>query len=796
MSGMTCSHCAKEVESAVGSLHGVEQAAVNLPTDTLRVRFQKDEVGLEDIEDAVRKAGFDVQWTRSKFLIEGMDCASCVRGLEQGLASRDGVRSVRANLSTSELQVEHDPRTISNASITALVEEMGFAVAGAEEEEFYRQEMAQQRRLILVAAIFGIPCMVLSMAFMMTDVSLGMSMQQQHYLLFLLATPVQIYCGRQFYSGALSALRNRTANMDTLVAMGTTAAYVYSTAVTFFHSYFGHVMVYFEASAMIILLILVGKYLEMYAKRGTSEALRKLMDLQPRTANVLRSGKELTIPIESLLKDDIFLVRPGEQIPTDGVLIEGRSSVDESMLTGESLPAGKKEGDEVFGGTININGSFQAKVTRLGGETMLSQIVRMVEDAQLSKAPIQRIADRVAAVFVPIVITAATISFLYWYFFGFFDYTIDNTRFAFSLTAFISVMVISCPCAMGLATPTAIMVGTGKGAEHGILIRNGASLEVAGKVSVMAFDKTGTLTVGSPEVTDVIPFQEEDIIALAAVGERRSEHPLAKAILAKAGGGPSPDSFINIPGRGIGFQHGGAEYLLGNDALLDGHREESRAREEMDRLAASGKTPMVLIRGHETLGVIGIADTIKPDAREAVAALKKMGIRSVMISGDRKATAEAIARELGIEEVMAEVLPNEKAEAVSILMSRGDVVAMVGDGVNDAPALATADIGIAMGGGTDVAVETADIVLVKDSVMDAVASIQLSNKTFSKVKQNLFWAFIYNIVCIPLAAGLFYPYLGVLLPPIAAAAAMAFSDVTVVGNALLMKRYTPPVLRT
>lgn len=779
----------------MGSLPGVVQAAVNLPTDTLRVRFHDEQVDLEIIEDAVRKAGFDVRWTRSKFIIEGMDCASCVRGLEQGLGSRDGIRSVRANLSTSELQVDHDPSIISNSGITSLIEEMGFAVSGVEEEEFYRQEMAQQLRLIIVAAVFGIPCMVLSMLFMLTDVSLGMSMQEQHYLLFLLATPVQIYCGRQFYAGALSALRNRTANMDTLVAMGTTAAYIYSTAVTFLHSYFGHVMVYFEASAMIILLILVGKYLEMFAKRGTSEALRKLMDLQPRTAKVLRSGKELIVPVESLLADDIFLVRPGEQIPTDGRVLEGRSSVDESMLTGESLPVEKGKGDEVFGGTINLNGTFQAEVTRLGSETMLSQIVRMVEDAQLSKAPIQRIADRVAAVFVPIVIVVATVSFLYWYFFGFFDYTIENTRFAFSLTAFISVMVISCPCAMGLATPTAIMVGTGKGAEHGILIRNGESLEVAGKVAVMAFDKTGTLTMGTPEVTDVISFHDSDIIFLAAVGEKRSEHPLAKAILSAAGEGPAPQSFLNLPGKGIVFHYEGDEYRLGNETLLDGHHEESRAKDEMDRLAASGKTPMVLIRERDVLGVIGIADAIKPDAREAVSALKRMGIRPVMISGDRKATAEAIARQLGIEEVMAEVLPNEKAEAVALLMSRGDVVAMVGDGVNDAPALATADIGIAMGGGTDVAVETADIVLVKGSVMDAVASIQLSNKTFSKVKQNLFWAFIYNIVCIPLAAGLFYPYLGILLPPIAAAAAMAFSDVTVVGNALLLKRYTPPVLR-
>jgi Cu+-exporting ATPase len=418
----------------------------------------------------------------------------------------------------------------------------------------------------------------------------------------------------------------------------------------------------------------------------------------------------------------------------------------------------------------------------------------LVEDAQLSKAPIQRIADRVAAYFVPIVIGVATISFLYWYFFGFFAFSIDNTRFAFSLTAFISVMVISCPCAMGLATPTAIMVGTGKGAEHGILIRNGESLEVAGNVRVMAFDKTGTLTMGTPEVTDVIPFHEEDVIGLAAVGERRSEHPIAKAILRAAGDVPDPEAFQNLPGQGIGFQHRGEDYLLGNDRLLNGQDGEDRARREMDSLADSGKTPMVLIRGSQVLGVLGIADTLKPDAKEAVAALKRMNIRSVMISGDRKATAESIARQLGIEEVMAEVLPGEKAAAVAALMASGDVVAMVGDGINDAPALATADIGIAMGGGTDVAVETADIVLVKDSVMDAVASIQLSNKTFSKVKQNLFWAFIYNVVCIPLAAGLFYPYLGVMLPPIAAAAAMAFSDVTVVGNALLLKRYTPPVL--
>ncbi len=792
---MTCGNCAREVESVVSALPGVEMAAVNLSTNTLKVRYESMLVSLAEIETAVKDAGYEVHWARAKFQIEGMSCASCVRGLEQGLGARNGVRSVRANLSTSELQVDHDPNVISAAALASIVEDMGFEVVDSAEEEFYLQEMAQQRHFIIVAAIFGIPCMVLSMLFMMTDVTLGLSVQVQHYLLFALATPVQLYCGRQFYTGALSALRNRTANMDTLVAIGTTAAYVYSTFITFLPSYFGEAMVYFESSAMIILIILIGKYLEMYAKRGTSEALRKLMDLQPRSANVLRDGKEETILIEDLREDDIFLVRPGEQVPTDGVVVEGSSSVDESMLTGESLPVDKVHGNEVFGGTININGSFQARVSRLGGETMLSQIVRMVEDAQLSKAPIQRIADTVAAYFVPIVVAIASLTLIYWYLVGYAAFPIDNTRFAFALTAFISVIVISCPCAMGLATPMAIMVGTGKGAEHGILVRNGQSLEVAGKVSVMAFDKTGTLTVGAPTVTDVIAFGDDDVVALAAIGERQSEHPIAQSIVAVAGDGPMPESFENIPGRGIGFRHQGEDYLLGNHHLLAGHAEDERALEEMDRLAEQGKTPMVLLRGGAPLGVLGVADSIKPDAKKAIAALKDMGIRSVMISGDRQSTAEAIARQLGIEEVMAEVLPNDKARAVSALMAKGDIVAMVGDGVNDAPALATANIGIAMGGGTDVAVETADIVLVKDNVMDAVASIQLSHRTFGKVKQNLFWAFIYNIICIPLAAGVFYPQLGILLPPMVAAAAMALSDLTVVGNALLLKGYTPPALK-
>lgn len=798
--GMKCVVCSNAVEEGLKAIDGVEEATVNLGNDTVTVRFDAERVSLDMMESMITDLGFQPAWSKLRFSVEGMECAACVNGLEKSLLSREGVRSATANLATSGLTVEFDEGLLDEGRIISLVEMAGFKVTTAELEDVYAKEMEGQKRLILIAAALGIPVFVLSMLFGMTSITLGLDTGMQNLLLFILTTPVQLYCGRQFYVGTLAAIRARRANMDTLIAMGTTSAYVYSTAVTFLPGFFVHTHVYFESSAMIILLILIGKYLEMFARHGTSEALRRLMDLQPRTATVLREGRESLVSVDELVVGDLVLIRPGGQVPADGMVTEGSSSVDESMVTGESIPVAKTAGDEMIGGTINQNGTVKMTVTRLGKDTVLSQIVRMVEDAQSSKAPIQRVADTVSAYFVPIVIILALTSFTFWYAIGFDAYGSDMGRFPLALTVFITVLVISCPCALGLATPTAIMVGTGKGAEYGILIRNGSSLERAGKVDIIAFDKTGTLTSGRPVVTDIIQYTEADILPIAAAGERSSEHPIATAVLQRHredyGTDPSePEGFMADPGKGLTFTLGGRGYALGSIRMMEGKDGVDRAAADMRRLASSGRTPIALADEHSVLGVIAVADPIKEGAVEALAELRRMGVETVMITGDRRETAEAIAAELGITRVLAEVLPGDKADAVKSLM-QGGVVAMVGDGINDAPALAMADVGIAMGSGTDVAIETADIVLIRDDVTDVAAAMQMSRRTLSKIYQNLFFAFIYNVTCIPLAAGILYPSTGILLPPMAAAAAMALSNVSVVGNALLLKRYVPGVKRS
>lgn len=798
--GMKCVVCSNAVEEGLASIDGVESAVVNLGNDTVTVAYDPATASLEEMESIIQDLGFQPAWAKIRLTVEGMECAACVTGLEKALLARDGVRSAAANLSTGSLTIEYDEGLLDQDRIVSMVRSAGFEISTAESEDAYAAEMAGQRRLIIIAAALGLPVFALSMLFGMTSVTLGLEDWMQNLLLFILTTPVQLYCGRQFYTGTLAAIRARRANMDTLIAMGTTSAYVYSTAVTFAPGFFVHSHVYFESSAMIILLILIGKYLEMYARHGTSEALRRLMDLQPRTATVIREGKEVLVGVEELDIGDAVIIRPGEQVPADGRVLQGSSAVDESMVTGESMPVTKTVGDEMVGGTMNQNGTVTMEVTRLGEDTVLSQIVRMVEDAQSSKAPIQRVADSVSAYFVPIVIVIAITSFTFWYLFGFDAYGSDMGRFALALTVFITVLVISCPCALGLATPTAIMVGTGKGAEYGVLIRNGSSLERAGKVRIMAFDKTGTLTRGEPVVTDVISYGEEDVLALAASGERRSEHPIAEAVLNRyrkeRGAEPlEPDSFQAEPGRGIEFTSSGKSYTLGTIRMMEGKERLQKAAEDMRALASSGRTPIALADESRVLGVIAVADPVKEGAVEALQELRRMGVETVMITGDRREAAEAIAADLGISRVLAEVLPGDKAEAVRGLASEG-VVAMVGDGINDAPALAMADVGIAMGSGTDVAIEAADIVLIRDDVRDVAAAMQLSRRTLTKIHQNLFFAFVYNVTCIPLAAGILYPSTGILLPPMAAAAAMALSNVSVVGNALLLRRYVPGIKRS
>lgn len=651
---------------------------------------------------------------------------------------------------------------------------------------FERPEVEVRNLKILVAfsLALGIPTLVFSylpiLPFLPTNL-----------WLFLFATPIQFIAGWRFYRGAYDALRSRTTNMDTLIAVGTSAAWLYSTLVTFLPTVFPG-DAYFDTSALIIAFILLGKLLEDLAKGKASEAIRKLMDLQARMAKVIRSGVEIAIPVEKVEFGDIVVVKPGEKIAVDGVVVEGHSSVDEKMITGESIPVEKKIGDEVIGATINKAGMLKFKATKIGADTTLSQIIKLVEEAQISRAPIQRLADVVSSYFVPTVIIIATLSLFAWYFIG-------RMSFIFALTTFIAVLIIACPCALGLATPTAIMVGTGKGAENGILIKGGEYLEKAHKLQIILFDKTGTLTRGQPSVLDIVALESwktNDVLKLASVAEKGSEHPLGEAVVEAAREKgievPDPESFEAIPGQGVKAKIDGKRILLGNRKLMASETLSIEQLEDRVRgLEEEGKTVMLVAFENRVIGAISVADTLKEHSARAVSELKKMKIEVVMLTGDNARTAKAIAKQAGIERVLAEVLPGQKADVIKKLQEEGKVVGMVGDGINDAPALAQADIGIAIGGGTDVAMETGGIVLIKDDLRDVVAAIKLSRQTIKKIKQNLFWAFFYNTAFIPVAAGLLYPILGILLNPIIAGVAMAFSSVSVVTNSLLLKRYNP-----
>jgi Cu+-exporting ATPase len=616
-----------------------------------------------------------------------------------------------------------------------------------------------------------------------------------NYVLFLLETPVQFIVGWRFYRGAYDAMKNRMGNMDLLIAIGTTAAWAYSSVVTFFPSAFPASGAYFETAGIIITLILLGNLLEHITKGRASEAVRKLLDLQPRMAHVLRDGLEVDVPVESVKVNDILFVRPGERIPVDGVVTEGNSAVDQSAITGESIPIEKMVGDEVIGATINTSGLLKVRASKVGADTVLSKIVRLVEEAQMARAPIQRLADRVSAYFVPAVILIATASALGWYFLG-------GLPLNFAVLAFVSVIIIACPCALGIATPAAILVGTAKGAQNGILIKGGEYLETVHKLKAIVFDKTGTLTRGKPAVTDVLPANQhsaEEVLQLAAIAERGSEHPLGRAVVqaaqAKSLNIPNSSSFKAVPGQGVVVEYDGRTLLLGNRKLMAKYNLNLQSVDtEISRLEAEGKTVMVLSSERDPLGVIGLADTLKEEAPEVVAQLQRMKIEVVMLTGDNSRTAKAIAGKLGINRVIADVLPEQKEEIIKELQKEGKAVAMVGDGINDAPALAAANVGIAIGSGTDVAIETGGIVLIRDNLKDVVTSIKLSKATVRKIKQNLFWAFCYNVALIPMAAGALVPFLGAgvyYYLPFLAAGAMATSSVTVVSNSLLLNRFKP-----
>lgn len=621
--------------------------------------------------------------------------------------------------------------------------------------------------------------------------------QQNHYILFALATPIQFWIGWRFYVGTIDALKHRTTNMDVLIAMGTSAAWGYSTIITFFPEAFPFTKVYFETAAMIILLILIGRLLEHRTKAKASKAVRKLLDLKPRMAHLLKDGKETEIPVEKVKLNDILIVRPGEKIPVDGIVEKGHSSVDQSAITGESIPVSKEIGDEVIGATINKQGLLEIKAAKVGKDTVLSQIIKLVDEAKSSKVPLQRLADKIASYFVPTVTGIAIISALTWFFFG-------GIGLAFSMLAFVSVIIIACPCAMGIATPAALMVGGGKAAENGILIKGGEYLEIAKKVSVIVFDKTGTLTKGEPSVTDVLPLEElsqDEVLRLAAISEKGSEHPLGQAVVksAKERGLviADPDSFEAVIGHGIKVRYANHSILLGNRTLMKNHGIEiDEFDNKMKELEEQGKTATLLAVDNKLSGIIAMADTIKENAPEAIKELKNAGIDVIMLTGDNQKTANAIAKKLGIKTVLAEVLPQQKEEVIRKLKEEKKIVAMVGDGINDAPALAVADLGIAIGSGTDIAKETGGIVLIKEDLRDVVTAMEISKKTVAKIKQNLFWAFAYNTALIPIAAGALVPLFGAEMYnylPFLAAGAMAFSSATVVGNSLLLGRYKPKI---
>jgi Cu+-exporting ATPase len=732
--------------------------------------------------------------------VGGMSCAACVVRVEKALSGLEGVEKAAVNFATEKAQVTYDPKKVDLEKFRKAIEEAGYQFRGLaraelrdREREERKKELALLKKKFIFSVIFGLLIMILSMPHFIPYLN-ELPHQFLFYILFVLTTPVQFWAGRQFLSGAWGAARHGSADMNTLIAVGTLSAYIYSTVVTFFPGLFHHsgmkAEIYFDSAAMIIALILLGLLLEARAKGQTSEAIRKLIGLTPKTARVIHDNQESDIPVEEVQKGDLIIVRPGEKIPVDGRVKEGRSAVDESMLTGESLPVDKNPGDEVIGATLNKSGSFVFEATRVGEETALAQIILLVEQAQGSKAPIQRLADQVAGIFVPIVMGIAVLTFILWYFFG------PPPGLTFALLNFVAVMIIACPCALGLATPTAIMVGTGKGAEYGILIKGGESLESIHKLTTIVFDKTGTLTKGELAITDIVPMEgveAKDILTLAASVERNSEHPLGEAVIRKAKEEgldlAAVEDFEALSGQGVSAKWEGQKIHIGNKRLMESQDVDlSPLHLPAEALAGQGKTLMFVARDRKIIGLVALADTLKEHSTEAVAELKSMGLEVVMLTGDNRQTAQAISRQLQLDRVIAEVLPQDKTEQIRRLQSEGKKVAMVGDGINDAPALAQADVGIAIGTGTDVAMEASDITLIRDDLRTILTAIKLSRRTIRTIRQNLFWAFFYNVLGIPIAAGILYPIWGILLNPILASAAMAFSSVSVVSNSLRLRR--------
>lgn len=814
LGGISCQVCVNKIEKKLSKLEGMKEAVVNLSTEKLSVDYDETILKEETIIETVKKLGYEIEEESElkdvELDIDGISCQVCVNKIEKKVSKLNGVKSVIVNLASSRGKIVYDSDVIKLSEILEVMKKMGYTgtkheessenLRDKEKEEHLKREFLEFKIAIIFSAIvfyiamgtmIGLPVP----AIISPDVNpLNFAIVQ-----FILALPV-VYIGRRFYIIGIKQLFMKSPSMDSLIATGTGSALIYSIYGTFkiaegdYH--YVHSL-YFESAVVILALILLGKYLEGVSKGKTSEAIKKLMSLKSKKANLVRNGEIVQVDIEEVEKGEVLLVKPGESIPVDGKVIDGNSTVDESMLTGESIPIDKAAGDIVYGASINKNGSLKIEVTAVGKDTVISKIIKLVENAQGSKAPIAKIADKVSAYFVPIVMLIATAAGIIWYFLGSRGIVeINNTPSIFALTIFISVMVIACPCSLGLATPTAIMVGTGRGAELGILIKSGEALEKAHKVNAVVFDKTGTLTEGKPKVTDILTmegYKENDTLQIAGALEQHSEHPLGEAIVEEAKERglvfPQVTDFISITGQGVYGKIEESEVLIGNIKLMKAKNIEITMEKELDELASQGKTPMYMAIDGKFLGIIAVADVMKKEAVDTIKELKTRGYKIGMITGDNKITAEAIGKQVGIDMIFAEVTPEDKYLKVKELQNEGYNVAMVGDGINDSPALVQADVGIAIGGGTDIAMESADIVLMKRDLRDVLTAMDLSNATIRNIKQNLFWAFIYNTLGIPIAAGLLYPFTGHLLNPMIAGGAMAMSSVSVVTNALRLKKF-------
>jgi Cu+-exporting ATPase len=792
ISGMSCATCASTIKKSLLNLDHVSKAEVNLGNEFASVEYNPTKLKLTDLEKAITDSGYQVVNNKVVLKIGGMTCAMCVKTIEEALKKLDGITNVNVNLGSEKAYVTYNQRITTISDMKKAIEDAGyqfFGIVGEETEELEKKaiekNLKQKSIRIVIGFVIGIPLMI----FMYYHPHV--SMELLSYISLLIATPTFVYISYPIFRAGYRAIRNKNLDMDVMYSLGIGVAYVSSVMGTF-EIILTREFIFYETAVLLATFLTFGRYLETKAKGKTSEAIKKLMKLQPKTATVFRNDEETEILIEDVQVDDIIIVKPGEKIPVDGIIVEGQSYVDESMITGESIPVLKKKDDSIIGGTINKNSIIKFKATKIGKDTVLSQIIALVEDAQESKPHVQRIADLAVSYFIPIVLTIAIVSFIIWY-------VIFGAGLLFSLTALISVLVIACPCALGLATPTAITVGIGRGAELGVLIRNGEVLEISERLTTIIFDKTGTITKGKPEVTDVISFdvKEDELLKIAASVEKNSQHPLAEAVFNKASEKAIEllkiTDFDTYEGKGVKAKIGKKEVFVGNRLLLN--ENNISIPQDIDKqiisLETQGKTAILVANDKKIIGIIAIADTVKEKAKETIEKFKKMSMKILMITGDNKRSAQSIARQVGINNVLSEVLPQDKVNEVKKLQEKKEIVAFIGDGINDAPALTQADIGIAIGSGTDVAIESGDIVLIKDDLRDSVNAIKLSKKVMSRIKQNLFWAFAYNAALIPVAAGVLYPLYNITFRPEFAGLAMALSSVTVVTLSLLLKRYKP-----